>query len=514
MTAPTRRILFLIADTGGGHRSAANAIHHAMGLISPLPNAPGERAISTSAARPPAYNGRWEAEIVDAIKEYWRFPLRNGIFLYGPATRHAPRLYGQVFRLTNRTHGFQVGRRLARPFFYQGIVRLLLDTRPDVIVSVHPLLNHVTVDVLRDLGLNVPFITVVTDLVSIHCSWLAPGVTACVVPTEPAREIAVRAGITSRRVHLLGMPIDPRFSQPPRLSRGDLRGELGLDADRPTVLLVGGGEGAIGLAEATLAVGQSDLGAQMIVVTGRNAALRAELEQTRASFRVPAAILGFVHNMPDLMHAADVIVTKAGPGTITEAMACGLPIILSGAIPGQEEGNVDYVLRNDLGTLARTPASVVSALRELLQADSPRLAELRANIRRVSQPDASFAIAELIFRRLPPPGAPSAWPRTRRKRSSQLGHRGLRPLPLRLRGVPIPVSRLALITRPLRGSAVGRSRLRPLHARGRQVPRLADLAGARSLLLRGSQLGKLQLWRPGGRRRRYDAGPPLRRGGG
>ena len=173
MTVPTRRVLFLIADTGGGHRSAANAIQHAMKLLSrspePATSAPLRKGRSPG-ARPHAYASPWEAEIVDAIKEYWRFPLRNGIFLYGPATRHAPRLYGQVFRLTNRTNGFQVGWRLARPFFYQGIVRLLLDTQPDVIVSVHPLLNHVTVDVLRDLGLNIPFITVVTDLVTVHCS--------------------------------------------------------------------------------------------------------------------------------------------------------------------------------------------------------------------------------------------------------------------------------------------------------------------------------------------------------
>lgn len=536
MTVPTRRVLFLIADTGGGHRSAANAIQHAMKLLSrspePATSAPLRKGRSPG-ARPHAYASPWEAEIVDAIKEYWRFPLRNGIFLYGPATRHAPRLYGQVFRLTNRTNGFQVGWRLARPFFYQGIVRLLLDTQPDVIVSVHPLLNHVTVDVLRDLGLNIPFITVVTDLVTVHCSWIAPGVTACVVPTESAREIALRGGMPARRIHLLGMPIDPRFSQPPRMARSELRRELGLDPDRPTILLVGGGEGAIGLAEATQAVGHSDLDAQMIVVTGRNETLRAELEQARDTFRTKATILGFVNTMPDMMHAADIIVTKAGPGTITEAMACGLPIILTGAVPGQEEGNVAFVVEHDLGVLARSPASVVSALRGLLEPDSPRLEELRANVRRMSRPGAAFDIAKLIFDRLPPPGAPAVWPRVRRPRAARLaaasgsrvgaapqGHRGLRPLSPRVRAVSVPMSRLALMTRPLRGRGVGGLSPRPLHVRGRriiprpsQLPRLADLASARSLLLRGTQLGKLQLWRPGGRRGRHDAGAPLGRGG-
>ena len=158
-----------------------------------------------------------------------------------------------------------------------------------------------------------------------------------------------------------------------------------------------------------------------------------------------------------MMHAADIIVTKAGPGTITEAMACGLPIILTGAVPGQEEGNVAFVVEHDLGVLARSPASVVSALRGLLEPDSPRLEELRANVRRMSRPGAAFDIAKLIFDRLPPPGAPAVWPRVRRPRAARLaaasgsrvgaaplGHRGLRPLSPRVRAVSVPMSRLAL----------------------------------------------------------------------
>jgi 1,2-diacylglycerol 3-beta-galactosyltransferase len=124
---------------------------------------------------------------------------------------------------------------------------------------------------------------------------------------------------------------------------------------------------------------------------------------------VPAKIFGFVHNMPELMHAADVIVTKAGPGTICEALACRLPIILSGYVPGQEEGNVDYVVNNNVGVLAHNPIELVDALRLLLKPGSQELRRQLEHAKRLSKPYASFDIAHCILGALPPRESPSVW---------------------------------------------------------------------------------------------------------
>jgi 1,2-diacylglycerol 3-beta-galactosyltransferase len=525
-----RRVLFLIADTGAGHRSAANAIHHAMRFLAESPAYSSPRlavpvagavagAPTTATIRRPARprdNAGWDAQIVDAFVECGRFPLRNGVFLYGPAIKHSPQLYGRVFHVSNSPRRFQAAWRIARPFMYHGIVRLLLETQPDVIVSVHPLLNHITLQVLHDLDLRIPFLTVVTDLVSIHCAWMAPGVTACIVPTEAAKRLAFAAGVPHSRVHLLGMPIDPKFAQPAPASRETLRAELGLDPHLPTALLVGGGEGAIGLERATLALARSDLNIQLVVVTGRNKQLYGRLLSARVDFKIPAHILGFVDNMPDLMHAADVIVTKAGPGTITEAMACELPIVLTGAVPGQEEGNIDYVLDNRLGVLARSPDAVVAALREILAPGSPLLRELRANVRGLSRPEASFDIARLILKHLPAPESPSAWSRLRRTAAL----RRYRPRPPRRINGAQPRRRFRrsgrLMLRAWDSGSAGASRRLSLRGLGRRangqlrrLPALAHFSGARAFLLKGRHLGKVQLRRPGGSRRRHDAGPAL-----
>ena len=525
MTAPSRqrRVLFLIADTGAGHRSAANAIHHAMRLLAESPSLSSPRIPVPGGGMAPRpgrvyANDGWEATIVDAFAECSQCPLRNSVFLYAPAIKYSPRLYGQVYRITNSRSRFRAASRLTKPFLYHGLTRLFLETRPDVIISVHPLLNHITLQVLRDLDVRVPFITVVTDLVSVHCAWIAPGVTACVVPTEDARRLALDAGVPSKRVHLLGMPIDPRFAQPSWADQETLRAALGLDPELPVVLMVGGGEGAIGLADAVAAVGHSDLRVQLLVVTGHNKALLSQLQRQSTGFRVPARILGFVHNMPDLMHAADVIVTKAGPGTITEAMACGLPIVLTGAIPGQEEGNVEFVLRQDVGVLARSPDAVVAALRGLLEPGSARLEEMRAHAREISRPEASLDIARLIMKHLPDKVSRSVWERVRPQRGLRRyrGRRVVRsPRMPSLRGRPLGLR----VPRPL--AARGRNGLRGarripsiglgLRADGRlrRLPGITNFKGARALLLRGTQLGKVQLRRPGSGRGRDDAGTPL-----
>jgi 1,2-diacylglycerol 3-beta-galactosyltransferase len=529
MTAPTRqrKVLFLIADTGAGHRSAANAIHHAMRVLAESPSASSPAMPSPTARQGTAVmraprtraNDGWQATIVDAFVECSRFPLRRGVSLYAPAIKYSPRLYGQFFHVTNTTARFQAANRLVRPFLYQGLRRLFLEIQPDVIVSVHPLLNHISLQVLRDLDARIPFLTVITDLFTVHCAWIAPGVTACVVPTEAARQMALDTGMATKRIHYLGMPIDPKFARSAPTSREELRVELGLDPALPTVLLVGGGEGAIGLAEATRAIGYGDFDVQMLVVTGRNKQLFAQLKREQNQFRVPTQVLGFVNNMPDLMHAADVIVTKAGPGTITEAMACELPIIPTGAIPGQEEGNLDFVLEHDLGLLARTSDALVDALRELLTPGSPRLEQLRANVRAVSRPEASFDIARLVLKHLPEPSSPSQWERVARSNGARRYRlRGQRRLPQRAGMTPRP-SRISLVgaNRPLRRGATaplraGRTLLRGLSlsssVRADRLRGLTDLRGARALLLRGTQLGKVQLRRPGRRGGRHDARPP------
>src|SRR5579875_906601 len=203
LKAPQRTILFLIADTGAGHRSAANAIRNAIILIAQHEqeqwgaqhHAFDEDASSKPSPSPLPPPPTYHIEIVDVFKEYSHFPLREAVKLYGPTIRYNPKLYGRVFHLSNQAERVNAVKTVATPLVLNGLMRLITTVQPDVIVSIHPMLNHVTIQALQALKLRIPFITVVTDLVSIHCSWFAPGADAYIVPTEDARQLYLKRGL-------------------------------------------------------------------------------------------------------------------------------------------------------------------------------------------------------------------------------------------------------------------------------------------------------------------------------
>ncbi|HTI15712.1 MAG TPA: glycosyltransferase [Dictyobacter sp.] len=418
--ARQRTILFLIADTGAGHRSAANAISNALRLISQREQAEwlarqrqGNTSSTGSATTadtpadllpPPTYR----IEIVDVFEEYSRFPLREAVKLYGPTIRYNPKLFGEVFHRSNDEKTVKTANALVAPLIFNGLLRLFTTIQPDIIVSIHPLINFVTIRALQQLGLKIPFITVVTDLISVHFTWFAPGADAYVVPTEQAYQLYLERKLDAQRAFMLGMPIDPKFTLEVE-SKEQLQTKFGLQPGIPVVLLVGGGDGAGGLHSAVKAISQARLPVQLLVVTGRNRRLYALLQRTRDKLHVPAKIFGFVQNMPELMHVADVIVTKAGPGTICEALACNLPIILSGYVPGQEEGNVDFVVQNDVGVLALHPKVLVDALRRMIKPGSTELRQKLENAQKLKRPYASFDIANKIISYLPPVDQGSIW---------------------------------------------------------------------------------------------------------
>jgi 1,2-diacylglycerol 3-beta-galactosyltransferase len=467
--AAQRTLLFLIADTGAGHRSAANAIRNAINLISQKEqeewhalhaqqqNATGNEAALETALEPapPTYR----IEIVDVFEEYSRFPLREAMKLYGPAIRYNPKAYGRFFHSFNAESKVLAVQTMATPLIHNGLIRLFSSVRPDVIVSIHPMLNHVTIHALQDMGLHIPFLTVVTDLVSVHYSWFAPGADGYIVPTEQAKQLYLERGLDPERVHILGMPIDPKFTLPTE-NKQELQKKMGLEPGIPVVLLVGGGEGSGGLQDAVRAISRARLRVQLLIVTGRNKRLYAHLQRTRSSLHVPAKVFGFVHNMPEMMRAADVIVTKAGPGTICEALACELPLILNSFVPGQEEGNVDFVLHNDIGLLAHDSIELVDGLRRLVKPGSTIMRRQLANAKRLSRPYASFDIAHCILSYLPPAGQPGIWQSgaVRKRRRTMTGT--LRSSRTRLRAFQRRLPRMTQMTF-LRSPMVGRlTRLR------------------------------------------------------
>jgi 1,2-diacylglycerol 3-beta-galactosyltransferase len=367
----------LISDTGGGHRSAANAIGAALAEI----GAPDEI----------------EYRIED-VAAHCAFPLTQLGRGYSMALRYAPPVYGALYHATNGRRRYRALVRFCEPLYRERLRDLFLSYKPDVIVSVHPLLNHAALRARTDAHMeNVPLITVITDLGKVHESWLTPNSDAVVVPAREVYERALSRGISPSRVALLGHPIHPSFDDVTE-TRDELRRALSLPNDAFVVMLMAGGEGGGKLLSCSLALARARLPIFMVVVCGRNETLRQRLHEASVQLPTPMQVLGFTGKIPQYMRAADLLVTKAGPGTLAEANAAQLPVVVYDYVPGQERGNLDFVRRNDLGIVATANnAEVVRAVRAL-QGSPERLARIRRNQAEVAPQRSSRQIAALIAR--------------------------------------------------------------------------------------------------------------------
>ncbi|GAB4485005.1 MAG: glycosyltransferase [Anaerolineales bacterium] len=370
-------VLFLFSDTGGGHRSAAEAIIEAIELEF------GD-AIST--------------EMVDFFKQHTPLPL-NRLPQWYPYMVKAPSLWGASFHISD-------GRARARAITatlwpaVSRIARSIVNAHPsDLIVSVHPLANSF---ILKALGKQnrPPFITVVTDMVTTHALWFDQRADLICVPTDIARFRAIEYGMEPEQVVTVGQPIAARYCVPVG-DKPELRKKLGWPVDKFTAVLVGGGEGMGPLAQTARAINEAGLDLSLVVVAGRNERLKHSLENY--SWHIPAKIYGFTREMPDFMRAADVLITKAGPGTIAEALNAHLPIILYAKLPGQEDGNVTYVRETGTGVWAPTAQRVIATLRTWIEKPEVR-EKVVAACKKAARPDSSRTIARLIGEKLGLPG--------------------------------------------------------------------------------------------------------------
>jgi 1,2-diacylglycerol 3-beta-galactosyltransferase len=279
----------------------------------------------------------------------------------------------------------------ASPYLYMACRKMLNEHPADLVVSVHPLMNTYVRQVVHRR--HIPFATVVTDMVSTHTLWFDRNADMILLPTEIARQRGLELGIDDSKMHVCGLPVDEKFSKETS-SKAKLREQLGWPESPLSLLLVGGGEGMGPLEATAAAIDASGLPVSLIIIAGRNLRLQERLEARE--WHIPHKVYGFVKNMPELMRAADVLITKAGPGTISEAFIAGLPIILYNRLPGQEEGNVLYVIGEGAGMWAPEPGMVVSVIKNWIN-HPDRLTETTQASQSLARPEAARQIARLLM---------------------------------------------------------------------------------------------------------------------
>ncbi len=347
------RIDLVFFDAGGGHRAAANAL----------------RQVIEAQQRP------WEVRLVNLqelldpldifrrvsgirLQDLYNLMLREGWTL--GSTQFLGMMHG-VIRL-----------------YHRPVVRLLEkfwhDERPDLAVSLVPNFNRAMGESLARAMPGVPFVTILTDFADYPPHfWIERQRQYFICGTARAVKQARAAGHDEAHVFSTsGMILAPKFYETIEIDGAAERRKLGLDPELPTALVLFGGHGSRVMLEIARRLDRSPLKLQLILICGRNEALVRDLRQM--PHRIPLFVEGFTKEVPHYMRLADFFIGKPGPGSISEALAMKLPVLVernAWTLP-QERYNADWVMENQMGLVLRSFRYIVPAVAELLQPENCR----------------------------------------------------------------------------------------------------------------------------------------------
>ncbi|RTE06445.1 MGDG synthase family glycosyltransferase [Paenibacillus whitsoniae] len=354
------KILILTGSLGDGHNQAAKAIMEGMRV----------------------YRPDVEVRIVDYLA--WAHPHLHGVgtFCYMQWVKSLPAVYGFLYRRTRQDNALSQLFKKIKSFNTDRMLALLEQEAPTEVVCTFPG-AAAAMSYLKINGYTtVPTVTVITDYTD-HSYWVHPGTDRYLVGAEHVKKALLRHRVPEARIVVTGIPIRMPFLQ--AYDRDALREKYGLACDLPTVLVMGGGHGLIGKSfKSVLQARELAEPVQFVFVCGRNEKLKAQLEAEIAEARTHHRLMvtGFVDHVHELMALSDLIVTKPGGLTVSEALAQELPMLLYKPIPGQEQGNAAYLEAYGAAIQVKNTAGLRRGLSEVV-ADQSMLQSLRENARRI-----------------------------------------------------------------------------------------------------------------------------------
>jgi UDP-N-acetylglucosamine:LPS N-acetylglucosamine transferase len=385
----TPKILIISSDTGGGHRSAAAAI--VAGIESFVK---GES---------------YAVRVVRAVEESHHLAAKL-VAVYNWLLRNKQHWMKYYYWLINRF------RPETREFFHSrciGYVRDLFQRWcPHIVVSVHPLTQHIFARVLKELGLaeRIPLVTVVTDpYYGFWKGWACDDVRLYLVASDEARRQLIDYGIAPDRIKISGMPVHPKFSFPGDDAARVARTALGLDAEKFTVFVNAGWEGGGNIPQIFRELARGELDVQAIFLAGKNEALKSEAESIAGEAKFPIKVIGYSDEVEQLMRAANVMISKLGGLTTFEALSCRVPIIadaITEPMP-QEASTLNLIVKSGAAIMLQRASDVVPVVHRMIE-DSKHYAAMRAATITIAIPNATKRIVDEIISLIPESTAATA----------------------------------------------------------------------------------------------------------
>lgn len=364
------KILILSAATGGGHLRASHAIESYI-----KENSTGN-----------------EVAVVDALKSINAVLDKTVCEGYHFLATKTPKMFGQIYRKTNEDSLLSTLVTRFTSAFSQKLIPLMEEQNPDVVISTHPFATEM-VSHLKSKGIvTVPLICLMTDY-GPHRAWLADHVDAYIVSTKDMIPEMQAMGVKKELIYPFGIPVGDVF-----FSKGDkpaLLKKFEMTPGIPTILIMAGSFGVTNIMNIYKEIVKLPTEFQIIVITGRNQKLFEAFTPVIEHSPKKTKLVFFTDEVENYMHASDLIITKPGGLTVSEALACSIPLAVFDAIPGQEEDNANFLLTHDMAVKLEKGIDPGETIQTLLE-DSKRLEQMRSSCESFNTSESSKNIFSLI----------------------------------------------------------------------------------------------------------------------
>jgi len=378
----TPKILIISSDTGGGHRSAAQALSEGLHKF----------WVGESVA----------VRVIKAVEESHHITGKL-VGAYNWTLRNKQHWMKYIFWAINRF------RPETREFVHRrciGYVREQFERWcPHIVVSVHPLTQHIFARILKELNLSnqIPLVTVVTDpCYGFWKGWACNDVSLYLVANDEARQQLIDYGVMPEKIKISGMPVNPKFHEIDEKAAQKARQAFGLDAEKFTIFVNAGWIGGGNIPQIFRELVRGELNVQAIFLAGKNEELKREAEELAKTAKFPVKVIGYSDEIEKMMQSANVMISKLGGLTTFEALACRLPIIADATTPPmpQEAGTVNMIARRGAGILLKKASDIVPTIQNLVL-DSKKCADMKAATIGLAAPNSTEMIIREIAALLP-----------------------------------------------------------------------------------------------------------------
>ncbi|RXM77824.1 UDP-N-acetylglucosamine--LPS N-acetylglucosamine transferase [Clostridium tetani] len=368
------KVLIFSISAGGGHSKAAESLKEYIDL----------------------YSSKSTVKVIDTLK--YINPIIDKVIIgsYLKTIKITPSLFGKLYDYTESDYGLSIISAKFNEIMTYRLLPLIKDFNPDILIATHPFPTEMLSILKSKHKINRPIISILTDYAP-HSFWLHPCIDAYIVSNNYMISEMVSKGIPKNTIYPFGIPVSRDFLT--NYSREETLSEINFYSDKPTILVMGGSLGIGKITKVYENLLKINENIQIIVIAGNNKKLYYELLSYRHSLDKDSTsyIIGFTDKVNKYMQASDLLLTKPGGLTITEALVSSIPLALFSPIPGQEEKNAEFLLTNNLAVDLGDGSNTKDIIENLLK-DKSKLSNIKENQRKFSKPDVGKNIYNLILK--------------------------------------------------------------------------------------------------------------------